>query len=171
MYIFAACAAGFFFIAAPIYLEKGVQVLLNGKPFSTAQQIGGVWAIPLEDFAKGATGTPNLGPNFQIQGNRLVAVGAPHPSSSADTFAVNRTNQANVAAPGAIILQNNAFHFRKAGEVSSRLLTLNGKTFVPLADVAKAGGGIWTPPANVAPGQTFTLNFAVNGDGVIALGH
>src|SRR2546423_14363512 len=67
--------AGFFFIAAPIYVKMESHPLLtNGKPFGTAQLVNGRWAISLQDFAKAFGGNLTLEPNFQLQGNRLSAV-------------------------------------------------------------------------------------------------
>src|SRR2546423_6426727 len=67
--------AGFFFIAAPIYVKmESHQLLTNGKPFGNAQFVNGKWAISLQDFAKAFGGTLTLEPNFQLQGNRLSAL-------------------------------------------------------------------------------------------------
>jgi len=172
---------GFTFIAAPIYMKiESHPLTTNGKQFGNAQFINGQWAISLEDFAKAAGGTLTLEPNFQLQGNRLLAVvpgvqSAEKQRSAASVVPGVAQQKAQGAIilqnkdRGGIILQNTAFHVRKAGIVSSNVFMFNGKAYVPLADVAKAFGGTFTAPAgNLQPGQSLSLNFAVNGDGVLA---
>ena len=161
---------GFLFVAAPIYVKyAATPVVTNGKPFANAQFVNGQWAIPIADFAKAFGGTLTLEPNFQLQGNRLVAL-----MSNYDTAKKHKIDlgsavpgvQGNTAAKGQ--LSGGVFHVRKAGEISHNVFTLNGTTFVPLADVAKAFGTTFTAPAgNLTPGQSFTLNFAVNGNGIL----
>ena len=57
-------------------------------------------------------------------------------------------------------------------DVSSHVMMHNGKAYVPLADVARAFGvANWVAPMNLQAGQPITLNFAVNGNGVLAVGH
>ena len=166
------CLLGFLFIAAPIYIKYETRpVVSNGKPFANAQFVNGQWAIPIADFAKAFGGTLTLEPNFQLQGrNRLVAL-----MSNYDTAKKHKIELGSAVpgvqgkADGAIILQNKGFQVRKAGEVSHSVFTLNGTTFVPLADVAKAFGGTFTAPAgNLTPGQALTLNFGVNGNSILA---
>ena len=149
---FALCFAAIASMAGAIILEERPHpLLLNGKAFGNAVMINGNLVMSLDDFFKAATGSPNPGTSFVVRGNQLLA---------------------NPAAQGAIILQNSAFHVRKAGEVSSHLMTLNGKTFIPVVDVMHAfGSRSWVAPANLQPGQSISLNFTVNGDGVLAVGH
>ncbi len=60
------------------------------------------------------------------------------------------------------------FKVNKPGAISSNVLMQGGKAFVPLSDVAKAFGGVWTQPAaGLAPGQGIQLNFASNPNAIL----
>ncbi len=166
------CVIGFMFIAAPIYMNQPNPVTLNGKPFGNAVTINGNLYISLQDFAKAAGGTLTLDPNFQLQGNTLTAkvkvqdIHFTHTVNKASPMLAQKDPSGQ--NPGGIILQNQLFQVRKAGEISSHVIMKDGKAFIPLADVAKAfGNASWTAPAQLAPGQSISLNFAVNGDGVL----
>jgi hypothetical protein len=172
MYLLAACAIGFLFVAAPIYMKYETRALtLNGaRSQFNAQLVNNTWAIPLEDFAKAFGGGITLEPNFQLQGNKLISISsggdktakkvAPAPSSTPNTIGGSAAT-IKLTNPGAL-------HVRKAGVVSNNVFTANGQKWVPLADVARALGGTFTAPVGtLQPGQTLTLNFAVNGDGII----
>jgi len=151
-------------LGAVIMDERPHPLTLNGRSFGNAVMINGNLMMSIEDFARGATGTPNLGSNFQIQGNRLVALGAPHPSASMDTF--TKPNA------GAVVLQGNLFHFTKAGEISSHLLTVSGKTYVPVADVAHAlGARGWMSPGTLTLGQSVNITAPGGTGGIITVGH
>lgn len=176
--LLAASVAGFFLIAAPIYMKMESHGLtLNGKPFANAVFVNGQWALPLADFAKLAGNGVTLEPAFKLQGNQLSALLPAvqttqkaqikiEASSVPDTFTV----------PGAYKEYKEsgkvgAFHVQKAGVISRNVFMVDGKAFLPLADVARAFGGTLTTPANVAPGQSLSLNFTVNGDGILAFNH
>jgi hypothetical protein len=178
LFVLAVCVVGFSFIAAPIYVKTETrQLVAAGRRFGTAQFVNGQWALSLKEFSKLA-GVITLEPSFQLQGNhRLVAV-----SSGGDRTA-KKAIQAS-AAPntiGGVIgnvaggaqekpLQGGVFHVRKAGEISHNVFLYNGEYWVPLADVATAFGGTFTAPAgNLQPGQSMSLNFTLNGDGILAL--
>jgi len=163
-------ALAFFFIAAPIYMKNETRGLtVNGKanPFGQAQLINGVWAFSLIDFCKsfGGDGVTLEGSGFQVQGNRLVTL------SPSNTEKKHKVAGAGDVAIKKVVVPNGSFFVRKAGgTITGNLLTFNGMKFVPVADVARAFGGTFTAPAgNLAPGQTLTLNFAVNGDGVLGV--
>jgi hypothetical protein len=166
---FFACVLGFLFIAAPIFMQYETRaVVSNGKPFANAQFVNNQWAIPIGDFAKAFGGTLTLEPNFRLQGNTLVALMSNYAAANKKFDAASSLPAVQKKADGAIILQNKGFQVRKAGEVSHNVFTVNGTTFVPLADVAKAFGTTFTAPAgNLAPGQALTLNFSLNGNGVL----
>ncbi len=167
---------GFLVIAAPIYVESAAhQVLINGKPFAKAQFINNQWVIAIDDFAKAAGGSLTLEPNFQLQGNRLIGLLVPA-VNAADKHKVDSAAVLGGSSPavqqkaqGAIILQDRVFHVRKAGEISRSVFLFNGKAYVPLADVVKAfGGGVFNAAGNLKPGESLSLNFTFNGDGVLA---
>lgn len=174
----ALCALGFLLIAAPIYMNQPTNpVLLNGKRFANAVTINGNLYISLEDFAKAAGGTLTLEQaGFKLQGNTLTA-------NTPASFTIKGNVQAS-AAPNTIgtpaikgegqvahkhIGANQLFQVRKAGGISNGVVIQGGKTWLPLADVAKAFGGTFTAPGNLKPGDTISLNFAVNGDGILAV--
>src|SRR5436309_14488912 len=63
--------------AAKIFVKNEArQIFVNGKPFSKAFLINGVWAMPMEDVIKGAGGGGGmtLEPNFKLQGTTLTAL-------------------------------------------------------------------------------------------------
>jgi len=177
VFTLALCAIGFILIAAPIYMNKDVhQLTINGNSIGTAQLINGQWVIPIEDFSRAVGGTLTLEPYLKLNGNHLTAVassfdwvkaGAPakkvEPSATANTIGGTQLKQdAAVPTDQGKVHSNAIIAVRKAGEISSHVFSANGKTWVPVADVARALGGTFTAPANVQPGQTFTLNFAPN---------
>ena len=159
--VLASCIIAMASIASAIIMEDRPHPLtLNGKPFGNAVMINGNLMVSLQDLAQGLTGTPNLGPNARVQANRLIGLLTPPTAAPVDPI--------TPAAKG----QNSTFHVRKGGEISSQLVTVNGKTYVPLVDLMRNGFGArgWTAPANLASGAPISLNF-VNGDGIFALGH
>ncbi len=128
-------------------------VFLNGKPFSTAVTINGTLAIPLADLSKGAGSNVSLEPAFRLRGNSLNAQMGWDVKKNEKGVAYKEQKKANVS--------DVRFRVNRSGPISTNLLTLNGKAFVPLSDVAKAFGGVWTQPAGgLAPGQAIQLNFA-----------
>ena len=139
--------------AFPVSSGGDHPVFLNGKPFSTAVTINGTLAIPLQDLSKGAGSNVSLEPAFQLRGNGLNA------QMGWDV----KKNQKAVAYKSSSLL----FRVNRSGSISNRILTLNGKAFVPLSDVAKAFGGVWTQPAGLAPGQAIQLNFASNPNAIL----
>jgi hypothetical protein len=175
--LLALSTIGFLLIAGSgVIMERPVPVLLNGKPFSNAQLINGVWEMPVEDLARAAGGTLTLEPYFQLQGNRLItspgaATGRFKMEGSSPMNTIGGTQPGAPAGTPAALKQAPAglITVRKAGgEVSSHVIMNGGKYFVPLADVAHAFGGTFTAPAGkLSPGQTFTLNFG-NGDSILA---
>jgi hypothetical protein len=170
----ALCAIGFILIAAPIYMNNIHEVVIQGGRIGSAQLVNGQWVIPIEDLSKaiGGSGGLTLEPYLKLNGNHLTASPV-----SFDWIKAKSSTQKPEASAGANTiggvtgavptdqskLNNNAIiAIRKAGEISSHVFNANGKTWVPVADVARALGGTFTAPANVQPGQTFTLNFAPN---------
>lgn len=159
----ALVAIGFFFLAAPIYVKTESRgLLINGKntPFGNAELVNGGWAIPVDQFIKGFGGTLTMEQaGFRMEGNRLVTL---LPSYTTDEkHKIDTTKGQKIYAPGG------TFFVRKAGFIGN-LFTFNGRKYIAVADVAHALGG--TPPAgNLPPGQALSLNFAVNGDGIIAV--
>ena len=158
--VLAVCVVAIAAMASAIIMEERPHPLtLNGKPFGNAVMISGNLMVSLQDVAQGLTGTPNLGPNARVQANRLIGLLTPPTAAPVDPITPAK-------------VQNNTFHVRKGGDISSQLVTVNGTTYVSLVDLARNGFGArgWTAPTNLAAGQPIALNF-VNGDGVFALGH
>ena len=174
----------FFFIAAPIYMKyEGIYgVNLNGKPSMKAQFVNNQWAVPLDEFSRAFGGGVTLEPNFQLQGNKLISVSSGgdrlakkvEPSAQKVEPSASQNTIGGSVAPGVKISAGEkpfiggALHVRKAGIVSNNVFMFNGKAFVPLADIARAFGGTFTAPTgNLQPNQSLSLNFAVNGDGIL----
>ncbi|HJT17187.1 MAG TPA: type VI secretion system tube protein Hcp [Thermoanaerobaculia bacterium] len=136
--LFAACAAGFMLIAAPIYTNQNARSLtINGHPFGTAVLVNGVWAVPLEDVQK------NVGGQFTVLGNRLQV--ARDPASGLPTGK----------------RMHKPFVITKELDKSSPLLYQSGgKFYVGLADLAKLFGGTFSEaPKNERPSESISLNF------------
>jgi hypothetical protein len=136
---------------------------------------GGVWAVSLEDFAR-ALGAPiTLEPVLSLQGNRLVVKGATSPAeykpqkpdgslSAATQFKYDL--KAQKVVPGQIL------QVMRPGVISSHVTMVNGKAFVPVADVVHAFGDGSVHGAitgNLMPGQNLNLNVAHNQKGIIAV--
>src|SRR5204863_2758628 len=52
------------------------------------------------------------------------------------------------------------------GTVSNNIIRVGGQAFVPLTDLARAGGGVWKTD-NLAPGAAVQLNFTKSLTGVL----
>jgi len=160
--------AGFILIAAPTAVEKH-QVFVNGKPLSQAVLINGVWAVPLADVARAAGMGASLEPAFELQGNSLrvkagwdvkanVKTAAP---SGQNTTSAGKTSMQDIHFTHAVDKSSPVLMMRASpagGTISNNILRLNGQAYVPLTDLARAGGGVWTP-GNLAPGAAIQLHF------------
>jgi hypothetical protein len=147
-------------------------VFLNGKPFSTAVTISGTLAIPLEDLSRGAGSNVSLEPAFQLRGNSLNAQMGWDVKKNQKTVAYKEQGKVAVSDIHITAGVNKAsplmFRVNRSGPISTNVLTLNGKAFVPLSDVAKAFGGVWTQPTGgLARGQAIQLNFASNPNAIL----
>jgi len=159
-------AAGFMFIAAPIYMsEMSHQVFVSGNLLGHAQMVNGVWAIPLDEFAKaigGNGGTSLQQAGLTINGGRLRTLPQLQTSNSADTFTlVSPRDAATGQASGK--RSHKPFVVVKQWDAASPLLSSGGKTFVPLSDVAKAFGGTFTGPVSLPNGAPINLTPGANG--------
>lgn len=177
------CVLGFLLIAAPIYMNQPVYpVLINGKPFARAVIIDGVLAISVEDLAKavGGGGTLTLEQaGFKLQGNTLSTLLLPssgatakikHVESAVAPNAVGTQAHSSGGGGGAGKVAVHDISIKKQVDVSSAVLRKDGKPFVPLVDVVKAfGGTLNVNQGNLKPGDSISLNFAVNGDGALAV--
>jgi hypothetical protein len=128
-------------------------VFLNGKALGTALTINGVVALPLEDVAKAAGLNLTTEPGLQLRGSTLTA-----------KFIPGRLKW------GPIILKSSyaaSIDINKEGVISNNVRMVNGRAYVPLADIVRAfGGGVWTP-GNLVPGAAIQLNFARNPNAIL----
>jgi hypothetical protein len=191
LFYLALCVLGFILIAAPTAVEH--PVLVNGKPFANAVVVqggtvatnavvlqGGTLAISLREFAIRGGAPVTLEPLFYRRGNALFA------REAASNPLKYKEYKENTAVTGLKIQQPSAsmkikaapgqmFQVVKAGQISSNLLTFNGETYVPLADVIAAFNGGGGGAANVAtftnlkPGEAIRLNFTKNQNSIIAI--
>ena len=147
----ALCIASFLLTFGGVIMEdRPNPVLVNGKPFANAVNINGVIAISVADFAKAVSGIANLEQaGFKLLGNTLV-------TSPRDPGSGLPTGKR----------MHKPFVITKEANVSTNVLWKNGKAFVPLADVAKAFGGVFNQPS-LRAGQTISLNFTVNGNSIL----
>jgi len=177
--ILAACAAGFFLIAAPIYVKTESRALtMNGKQAATASFVNGQWAIALDDFAKLGGGSLTLEPTFQLQGNTLSVLLPAVQTANKKITQPNKVEASTVpdtfTVPGAAqkqkVYTGGVFHVQRAGVISRGVFMFNGKAWVPLADVARAFGATFTAPqGNLQPGLSLSLNFTSNANGLLAI--
>jgi hypothetical protein len=166
------CFVAFAAIASAVIVEEH-PVFLNGKAFAKAVMIHGVWAIPLQDFAKAAGANVSLEPYLQLQGSTLRTRVTFH-----DLHAVKQTDKASARTTGASDVfakivdikgeslddkQRSAstlFHIQKVGVISTNVLMQNGKAYLPLVDVAKAFGNVsWRAPVTLKPNEAISLNY------------
>ncbi|HLJ73499.1 MAG TPA: hypothetical protein VKU62_02855 [Thermoanaerobaculia bacterium] len=128
-------------------------VSLNGKGLGTALTINGVVALPLEDVAKAAGLNLTTEPGLQLRGSTLTA-----------KFIPGRLKWRPIVLKSAYAA---SIDINKEGVISNNVQMVNGKAYVPLADIVRAfGGGVWTP-GNVAPGAAIQLNFARNPNAIL----
>ena len=60
------------------------------------------------------------------------------------------------------------FRVNRGGPISNNVLTVNGRSFVPMPDVAKSFGIVWTPPAGgLAPGASIQLSVPKNNNAIL----
>jgi hypothetical protein len=195
--VYALCVVGFILIAAPTAVEYH-PVLLNGKALGNGIIIqGGIIAISVEDLVKAAGGALTLEPYFRLQGNRLLAEAGVHdvakkavtPGTQAElvpavhppfkeppvTYKASQPGALDTKA-GIKLTPGQFLRVQKSGEISSHVFMQDGKAFVPLADVARAFGGVFTPPSGGAasvhggtlkPGEQIRLNFAGNPNSIL----
>lgn len=129
--------------AAPSPLPIPYPIVVNGQKFANATIVNGEAAVAVEEFAKAIGGTSNLSEaGLQMQGTRMVALPAPlH-------YRPGRQK------PGKIVVVK---------DWSSQVITSNGKAYIPLSEIARAFGGVFTAfPRNLKPGETIRMNFAPN---------
>ncbi len=173
------CVIAFVPIAAKIFVKNEArQIFVNGKPFSKAFLINGVWAMPMEDVIKGAGGGGGgmtLEPNFKLQGTTLTAlVPAVSPaehkhkleaSAGATTTTLYKDHggaESKVKPAG-----RQLFRVNRAGVISTHVFMFEGKAYLPVADwFFSFTGGVFNPATQT--GDAFSFNFAVNGDGILA---
>jgi len=128
-------------------------VFLNGKRLGTALTINGVVALPLEDVAKAAGLNLTTEPGLQLRGSTLTA-----------NFVSGRLKWHPINLKGGYAA---SIDINKEGVVSTNVQMVNGKAYVPLADIVRAfGGGVWTP-GNLAPGAAIQLNFTRNPNAIL----
>lgn len=140
------------------------QVFLNGKPFSHAVLVSGVWAIPLEDVERGCNASNSHGSELYPDAAGRVKVkfswdrpGSPTPPSTTTRAIATRASTAGTL-----------FSVNREGVITNHALMKNGKAFVSLADFAQSFGGVWRPPAGgLAPGAIIQLNFAKNPNAIL----
>jgi len=155
------CIVGFMLIAGPIFMKtEFYPVVINGKPFANAVMINGVLAISVADLAN------TFGVQFQVQGNKLSTPG--HLEASATPNTIGGRDAASGLPTGKRM--HKPFVITKTIDVSTAVITKNGKTFVPFADVVTAFGGGVFKPGTLRPGQTLTFNFAPNANAAFAVG-
>jgi hypothetical protein len=186
------CAAGFFLIAAPIYMNQPNMVFINNKPFATALTINGIIAVSVEDFAKAVGG----GGTLRVQGNRLALIapalqasspagssftpagaagggGSGHNTSAATGGAGAGNNAIGSATGGAGAGKVNVHEFTitKTSDTASPLIMKDGKAFVALTDVARLFGGTFNNAisGNLRPGQRIDLTFSGSPAALIAV--
>jgi hypothetical protein len=165
--------------AAP--LSTGLhQLTINGKMIGQVVVIqGGIWAVSVEDFARAAGAGLTLEPAFSLQGNRLVAN---PPATAAKEYKPQKADGSLDAgihfkydlkaqkearmAPGQVL------GVQHPGVISSNIMMMNGKAYVPVPDLIRAFGdgsvhGAFT--GNLAPGQNVNLNLHPNSNSIIAV--
>ena len=151
----------------------GHPVYINGKHFSNAVDVNGTLAVPLADLSKSVGANVSLEPAFQLQGNMLKAragwdikknVKANSASASESKIKFNDISISHTYDKASPLL----FRVNKEGSITNHVLTLNGQAMVPLSDVARAFGGVWTQPAGgLAPGAAIQLNFTSNPNAIL----
>ena len=156
-FLAAFCVLGFLLITGGTIMEdRPIPVLINGKPFANAVNINGVIAISAADLANAVDGTPNLqDAGFRLSGTTLSIVGEPWGAHALG----------GGGGAGKVHVHDIVIH--KKVDVSSAVIIKDGKPFVPLIDVVHAF--IPTYVLNPRRGQPINLNFAVNGDGALAV--
>ena len=144
----AFCVVGFLLITGGVILEERPHpVLLNGKPFANAFMINGVLAISVADLQNA------FGAAFKQQGTTLSA----SPRDPASGLPTGKR-------------MHKPFVITKEANISTNVLTKDGKFFVPFADVVTAFGGGVFKTGPLRSGQPINLNFAPNANAAFAVG-
>jgi len=178
------CVLGFILIAAPTAVEYH-PVYVNGNLLGNGVVVqGGIIAISLEDFAKAAGAPLTLEPTFTLQGNKLfVREAASEAMKYKEAAAATQLKQIAQPATELKIVQPAAsakvkiapgqiFRVQHSGLISSNVFMLNGKAYIPLADVQRAFGDGSVAPATInggtlQPGAAVRLNFTKTPKGIL----
>lgn len=168
------CTAGLIFLAAPAALAvEKAPLMINGRLLGNMVVIqGGIWGVPLEDVSRALGASVSLEPIVQLQGKvltvREAAISANVKANQGslvpavqkvDTVAKIKT------APGQFL------RVQKSGPISSNIVTLNGKAYVPVADLVHALGDGSVHGNFSGPLQPNGVNLHVNSNpnGIIAI--
>ena len=179
--------AVFTFTALIAFAAAPSQLTINGKVLGNIVVLqGGVWAVPLDQFAK-ALGAPiTLEPLLSLQGNRLVAKN----SSASVAYGKVNVEYKPQKADGSLdagvhfkydikaqkeamrVAAGQSLEVLRPGEISSGVVMMGGKAYVPVRDVVRAfgdGSVRGTFSGALAPGQNVNVNIAHNPNGIIAI--
>ena len=148
------------------------QVMLNGKAFARGVILqGGIIAVSVEDFARAAGAPITLEPALELQGNRLLARGI---SSGGDykEYKVGGVTAAGSSTMKIKIVPGQIIAVRKAGVISNNVMMVNGKAYIPLADVVRAfgDGSVRGFTGGVKPGTAINLTSSPNASTGILVG-
>jgi hypothetical protein len=165
------CVTGLILLTAPTAVEHS-QLTINGNRLGNiVVGEGGVWLVALEDVSRAFGSSVSLEPALQLQGNRLMVREAAleYMKIKEGTLvpAVNKseTTMKIKAAPGQFL------KVQKAGAISSHVVMLNGKAYVPVRDLVRAFGDSSVQGSFTGPLQPGGLNLHINGNnnGIIAI--
>jgi hypothetical protein len=160
----ALSAVAFASIASAFTLIEHL-VFLNGKPFAKARTINGEIAISVQELATALGGKLTLeDAGLKLRGGSLnaevssytVKLGKPSavPTDQHVPAVQHKAEVKGQSKPKAL------FRVNKAGQISAHVFNADGKNWVPLADVARACGGVFNSAAarTVKAGEAFQLN-------------
>jgi len=172
--VFALCVAGLLLLTAPTAVERS-PLAINGKAVGGMIILqNGVWAVSLEDVAR-ALGAPiTLEPVLSLQGNRLTvkqpggatAYKPQKPDGSLDAgihfkYDLKAQKEARMA-PGQFL------GVIQPGVISSHVTMMNGKAYVPVADLVRAFGDGSVHGNLTGPLQPGGVNVHINGNSNLA---
>jgi hypothetical protein len=149
------CVAGFFLIAAPIYMKNEASpVFINGKSFGNVLTVNGVQAISLEDFSRA------IGGGASAHGSTLTL--DPQVNSGAMGYGSG-------GGEGKASFHDLSFTHRI--DKASAVIYREGKPYVKLFEVVRLLGGTLPPQPSATLGTPMNINFAPSADAPVHIKH
>ena len=163
--------AALILLAAPTAVEKA-PLTINGRLLGNMVVVqGGMWGIALEDVSRALGASVSLEPVVQLQGKVLTVREAASQANKVNQGSLVPAVQKIDTAAKIKLAPGQFLKVQKTGAISSNIVSLNGKAYVPVADLVRAFGDGSVRGTFSGPLQPNGLNLHINNNpnGIIAI--